>query len=270
MGALSGAATAGIGQAFGSVGGIGKELGRASAHALAGGGISKLRGGDFWSGAAAGGLGSATGSLLNKAKPHWQIVGSALSGGIGAELGGGDFLQGAAFGGIIAGANHLSHSKIRKIKKLLREYDGAKHPGKLNLKGAKRNDVAIHLLKGLKYHMTNQTDIDLLELFDCLSTECLGIGGTHLMSRTKQSWVNSFLGPSGDLFANVKFGNRLVKMMYEIPFHGPKNGLKFEYFRYQQKPIGNGNWKIWWGDERLGLRLTFGNHTNFMKKWLLK
>ena len=49
MGALSGAATAGIGQAFGSVGGIGKELGRASVHALSSGGISKLGGGDFWS-----------------------------------------------------------------------------------------------------------------------------------------------------------------------------------------------------------------------------
>ena len=106
---MSGAATAGIGQAFGSVGSIGKELGRASAHALSSGGISKLGGGDFWSGAAAGGLGSATGSATHNFKPHWQIAGSALSGGIGAKLGGGDFLQGAAMGGIIAGANHLAH-----------------------------------------------------------------------------------------------------------------------------------------------------------------
>ena len=109
MGALSGAATAGIGQAFGSVGSIGKELGRASAHALSSGGISKLGGGDFWQGAAAGFIGSGTGSLLHNTKPHWQIAGSVLSGGLSAELGGGDFWQGAAFGGIVAGANHLGH-----------------------------------------------------------------------------------------------------------------------------------------------------------------
>ena len=171
-------------------------------------------------------------------------------------------------GGTIATVNHLSHSKTRKIKKLLREYDGAKHPGKLNLKRAKRNDVAIHLLKGLKYHITNQTDIDLLELFDCLSAECLGIGGTHLMSRTKQSWVNSFLGPSGDLFANVKFGNRLVKMIYEIPFHGSGEGLSFRYYDYQTVNATNGNWNITWGGEG-GLFLSFKNHTKIMRRWLL-
>ena len=124
MGALSGAATAGIGQAFGSVGSIGKELGRASAHALSSGGIPKLGGGDFWSGAAAGFIGSGTGSLLHNAKPHWQIAGSALSGGLGAELGGGDFWQGAARGGTIAAINHLSHKlkTIRTTKQAMEHY----------------------------------------------------------------------------------------------------------------------------------------------------
>ena len=83
MGAISGAATAGIGQAFGSVRSIGKELGRASAHALSSGGISRLGGGDFWSGAAAGFIGSGVGSATHNFKPHWQIAGSALSGGLG-------------------------------------------------------------------------------------------------------------------------------------------------------------------------------------------
>ena len=136
-GALSGAATAGIGQAFGSVGSIGKELGRASAHALSSGGISRLGGGDFWSGAAAGGLGSATGSATHNFKPHWQIAGSALSGGLGAELGGGDFLQGAAMGGIIAAINHsqdreLSDEQLAKLKAKI-ESDG-----ELTLREAKK------------------------------------------------------------------------------------------------------------------------------------
>ena len=125
MGALSGAATAGIGQAFGAVGSIGKELGRAGAHALSSGGISKLGGGDFWSGAAADFIGSGVGSATHNFKPHWQIAGSALSGGIGAKLGGGDFLQGAAMGGIIAGANHLVHrDPYRRIKRAIRKSGG--------------------------------------------------------------------------------------------------------------------------------------------------
>ena len=126
-GAISGAATAGIGQAFGAVGSIGKELGRAGAHALAGGSISKLGGGDFWSGAAAGFIGSGVGSATHNFKPHWQIAGSALSSGLGAKLGGGDFLQGAAMGGIIAGVNHLAHrDPYRRIKRIARK-SGAKY-----------------------------------------------------------------------------------------------------------------------------------------------
>ena len=137
MGAISGAATAGIGQAFGAVGSIGKELGRAGTHALAGGGISKLGGGDFWSGAAAGFIGSGVGSATHNFKPHWQIAGSALSGGIGAELGGGDFLQGAAFGGGIAAINHyqdreLSDEQLAKLKAKI-ESDG-----ELTLREAKK------------------------------------------------------------------------------------------------------------------------------------
>jgi hypothetical protein len=120
MGALSGAASAGIGQAFGGVGSIGKgtfslgkELGRAGAHALASGGVSALSGneGAFWSGTAAGGFGSLSGSYFGGKglSGGALIAGSTLSGGIGAELGGGDFLAGAAQGGIIAGANHILH-----------------------------------------------------------------------------------------------------------------------------------------------------------------
>ena len=141
MGALSGAATAGIGQAFGAVGGIGKELGRASAHALSSGGISRLGGGDFWSGAASGAVGSITGSLFHNVKPHWQIGSSAISGGISSELMGGNFWQGAAQGGIIAAANHVYHRHLRKAGPPW-EYNGQLYDNKTDLYMAILVDMA--------------------------------------------------------------------------------------------------------------------------------
>ena len=115
--------SAGVGEIFGAVGatsilgskGLG-ELARAGTHALAGGGISRLRGGDFWQGAAAGGLGSATGSAFSKSSPSLQIGAASAAGGIGAELTGGDFLDGAIQSGISATANHVRHSLIKKGK----------------------------------------------------------------------------------------------------------------------------------------------------------
>ena len=66
IGAVSGVATAGIGQAFGPVGsnGIAGEIGRAYTHGFAQGTISEFSGGDFMTGFASGGLGSLGGSAF--------------------------------------------------------------------------------------------------------------------------------------------------------------------------------------------------------------
>jgi len=62
MGAVMGGITAGIGAKFGGLGSVWNELGRAGVHALAQGGFSAMRGGDFWQGAAAGFVSSLAGS----------------------------------------------------------------------------------------------------------------------------------------------------------------------------------------------------------------
>lgn len=126
MGAISGAATAGIGSAFGSVGNFAHESIRAVTHGAVNGLISEASGGDFLSGFAAGGLGSLGGSLFSQVGSFSNTVGgqigfSSLSGGIGAELSGGDFWRGAATGAAIGLLNHGQHLIDQKLTKYVDE-----------------------------------------------------------------------------------------------------------------------------------------------------
>jgi RHS repeat-associated protein len=124
MGAISGAATFGVGQVFGSVGNFGHEILRAGAHGLVQGGVSALGGGSFGQGFLSGSLGSLGGSAFEAvggsfARSLAGVVGfSALSGGIGAELSGGDFWRGAATGatiGLLNAGQHLAEKTKNQI-----------------------------------------------------------------------------------------------------------------------------------------------------------
>ena len=276
--ALSFAVSAGIGQIFGGVGATAisgsKALGeaaRAGLHGLASGGIGVLGGGDFWSNAAAGALGSAVGSGFHSAKPAWQIGSSTLAGGLGAEITGGNFWDGAIQSGLTVTANHLHHRNIdRKVENELKDYDPSVHPGKINLKDASKLERAIHLLKGLRHHMHTNTSIDLTKLFDCISTTCLGGGGTHVTSQSTGSVVNSFLGPtSGESLISVDFGDRIIDLYYEIPIHGPKKGLKvIPYHKYDDRFVNDDKrWRITWGKGGITLN-TSEKHAEFLRDWV--
>jgi RHS repeat-associated protein len=123
IGALSGAATAGIGNVFEGGGSVGNELLRAGAHGLSNGTTSLLSGGSFEQGFLSGSLGSLGGSAFQAfggefASSAFGTIGfSALSGGIGAELSGGSFWKGAAIGATVAALNHLRHAAQLKLKK---------------------------------------------------------------------------------------------------------------------------------------------------------
>lgn len=116
---LSSAASFGIGQYFGSVTTIGKELLRAGAHGAASGVLSMLDGGNlasgFLSGATASGIGSYA-QCVNM-KYELMITSSSLIGGAVAWATGGDFLQGAMQGMSIAGLNHGFHDGISDEEK---------------------------------------------------------------------------------------------------------------------------------------------------------
>lgn len=129
FGAVSGAATFGIGEIFSSCSGsltvfehLAKSLGdfgamlvQGGVHAVSQGVMSLMQGDSFVSGAAGGFFGSLGASAWGTAvggKFAGSAVGTiafgALSGGVGAELTGGNFWQGAVTGGIVAGLNHVA------------------------------------------------------------------------------------------------------------------------------------------------------------------
>ena len=108
---LSSAASFGIGQAFGNVGGFGKELLRAGAHGLASGVFNALDGGSFgsgfFSGAAASGIGSfAQGVNMN---PGLMVLSTSSIGGFAAWVTGGEFVAGVLQGLQIGMFNHVMH-----------------------------------------------------------------------------------------------------------------------------------------------------------------
>jgi RHS repeat-associated protein len=129
-GAIAGAATAGIGDLFGAVGGaggelanaginlgsVGNELARAAVHGLSNGLLNSAFGGDFAQGFASGALGSLGGSAFQAfggeaAKSFIGTVAfSSVSGGLGSVLSGGDFWKGAAIGAIVGALNHWPHA----------------------------------------------------------------------------------------------------------------------------------------------------------------
>lgn len=118
FGALGGAVTFGIGEAFSALGnfagGVGSEAIRGVAHGLAQGGLGALQGGDFASSALGGMLGSWAASGFSAIPGVGNSLGGqlafgALAGGVGSVAMGGDFLQGAAIGLMVAGLNHGMH-----------------------------------------------------------------------------------------------------------------------------------------------------------------
>ncbi|HCI55159.1 MAG TPA: hypothetical protein DFI01_04450 [Bacteroidales bacterium] len=153
IGAISGAVTAGIGNAFGAVGsnGISGEFARACTHGFANGIISEFSGGDFMSGFVSGGLGSLGGSAFMMYGGSFassnlgNYAFSGLAGGIGTELTGGNFWQGAATGLITAGLNHLQQG----ISYSIRSGDRELNPDNYVLKNNKVRSNVKQLYEGL-------------------------------------------------------------------------------------------------------------------------
>lgn len=119
FGALSGAVTFGIGEAFSTfgnfAGAFGTELIRGVTHGFTQGGVSSLQGGNFWSGFTSGMLGSWAASgyyilgLEQTLGEAAMLIFSSVTSGISSEINGGDFWRGACIGLITSGFNHLQH-----------------------------------------------------------------------------------------------------------------------------------------------------------------
>lgn len=159
FGAVSGAATFGIGQIFSVADATGKITATAFAEALGGakvlvqggmhavsqGVLSLVQGGDFVNAAVSGFLGhlgaEAWGGMMKEMKLNkfaqstvGMVTSGALSGGIGAELSGGNFWQGATIGGTVALFNSVMHKinspqenkRDSALMKIMKENDKTK------------------------------------------------------------------------------------------------------------------------------------------------
>ncbi len=117
IGAVSGVLTAGIGSAFGSVGGTGSALGnvvkegvRAGFHGASSMMVNTAFGQDVNIGTyATGAFSSVSGSLTSNLSAGNQAAISSLAGGTVSQLSGGNFWAGAANGLIVSGLNHGVH-----------------------------------------------------------------------------------------------------------------------------------------------------------------
>jgi hypothetical protein len=120
IGAVSGVATAGIGNALHGMSGFGTEMLRAGMHGHGNGVLSGMTGGSYENGFASGGLGSLAGSGFQSIGGSFasSAVGgtsfSALTGGIGAELSGGNFWRGAGQGATVSLLNHYGHHHLER------------------------------------------------------------------------------------------------------------------------------------------------------------
>jgi RHS repeat-associated protein len=115
IGAVSGVATAGIGNALNGMSGFGTELLRAGMHGATQGGLGAIQGDNFFNGFASGAVSSlATYGFMKHGgnfaqSPLGGTVFGAVSGGVGAELSGGDFWRGAGQGATVSLLNHYGH-----------------------------------------------------------------------------------------------------------------------------------------------------------------
>lgn len=148
FGAISGAATFGIGSIFtssagsltafaDSLGTFGTALVKGGMHAISQGTLAFMQGGNFGQAFIAGAMGSLGASAFGAIAKDVAntavatIAFGAVAGGVGSAMAGGNFWQGALIGGVVAGLNDVMHkingpgpknsAWIKKYKELARK-----------------------------------------------------------------------------------------------------------------------------------------------------
>lgn len=117
VGAVSGALSSGIGQAYGGIGDFSKELSRAFTHGIVQANVSAFTGGDVGSAFLSSFIGSGVGSGTNGLSKAGQLGVSALMGaGLSTAMNGGNFWENLAYSSAVVGLNHAMHKGGKKPK----------------------------------------------------------------------------------------------------------------------------------------------------------
>lgn len=217
MSLLQSAAAFGIGQAFGGVGSLGRELLRAGAHGAASGVINMLAGGKFGSGFAAGAISSATGSLTQgiKMPSEHRILSAAVAGGVAAWASGGSFIQGAFQGISIAIYNDGMHNSENENNDSTPKESSTpkKNPKPLKPDGYYINEQnrVVYELKNINYTGRLMTWKEHLEFIGMLNSAANRFGNS-----LENNAQNSAIGNNGMIYYHSTnersfYGNQYVR-----------------------------------------------------------
>jgi hypothetical protein len=196
FGAISGAATFGIGEIFTVVKDgvqVATEFAKTTlgfiahtaAHGVSQGVLSMMQGGNFFTGAVSGMLGhlgaqawgaTMRGIGLNKfaQSTGGMIAFGALSGGVGAELSGGNFWQGVVIGGTVAGLNSAMH-----------KFDSPKDPPKRKLTAAQAKERWQSRIGG-----SVDVDVSTIDWSNADLTEAGNAPGTYRVRFDSRNFTN--------------------------------------------------------------------------------
>lgn len=204
FGAAGGAATYGIGAAFGAVGGLGHELLRAGAHGLSTGLFNGLSGENFFSGVVSGAGGSLMGTFAQSVHlPSWALMSStAAMGGAVSLASGGNFYQGLLNGLQIGAFNFAEHDITYR------------HDSQGHIIGSIR-DVVIYPSEAAKQYIetagvyeTAATGASLLQGLNEYRSKCrIGTNGKYYFPRAnnRQFYGNQYV--KTELLKKIKYVN---------------------------------------------------------------
>lgn len=213
FGAAGGAATYGIGAAFGAVGGLGHELLRAGAHGLSTGLFNGLSGENFFSGVVSGAGGSLMGTFAQSVHlPSWALMSStAAMGGAVSLASGGNFYQGLLNGLQIGAFNFAEHDITYR------------HDSQGHIVGSIR-DVVIYPSEAAKQYIetagvyeTAATGASLLQGLNKYRSKCrIGTNGKYYFPRAnnRQFYGNQYV--KTELLKKIKYVNHFSRIFTSL------------------------------------------------------
>lgn len=213
FGAAGGAATYGIGAAFGAVGGLGHELLRAGAHGLSTGLFNGLSGENFFSGVVSGAGGSLMGTFAQSVHlPSWALMSStAAMGGAVSLASGGNFYQGLLNGLQIGAFNFAEHDITYR------------HDSQGHIIGSIR-DVVIYPSEAAKQYIetagvyeTAATGASLLQGLNEYRSKCrIGTNGKYYFPRAnnRQFYGNQYV--KTELLKKIKYVNHFSRIFTSL------------------------------------------------------
>jgi hypothetical protein len=125
------------------------------------------------------------------------------------------------------------------------------YPGKIDYATATASELAVHLLKAIKYCRQNNLSINLFDFFNNLQNHYHP--GTHTTLHT-----------------SVTLDGVSIPLYIEIPHHGPTSGLVFRNNPGQSTDNADGKLTLTWGRDVMGINIVIQNvsHEGLVTEYL--